>query len=155
MERCKTLPIFVITNNNNMIQVTLHKERHIIYNEVSSTKSLSSSILLRNHLRSQDVDFINSDWRKKVQFNIDFLKDQLQLHGTLTCVYCQKENLFIHEDFTTEPSKYLLATVDHVIPTGKGGLEYDYSNMVIACWKCNNKKKDKTGYKIDDTHYWF
>ena len=33
-----------------------------------------------------------------------------------------------------------MATVDHFFPISKGGDEYNYDNMVVACHKCNQKK---------------
>jgi 5-methylcytosine-specific restriction endonuclease McrA len=39
-------------------------------------------------------------------------------------------------------SKHRL-TIDHVIPTSKGG-ENTWTNLVACCWDCNNKKGDRT-----------
>lgn len=35
-----------------------------------------------------------------------------------------------------------IATVDHVIPRARGGLD-SICNMVAMCWRCNNAKGDK------------
>lgn len=45
-----------------------------------------------------------------------------------TCAYCGKTG----------------NTVDHVIPTSRGGGPRDWLNTVAACVKCNGKKNDKT-----------
>jgi 5-methylcytosine-specific restriction endonuclease McrA len=45
-------------------------------------------------------------------------------------------------------------TIDHVVPTSKGG-ENTWENMVAACMSCNNKKGDKdvdkSGLKLKST----
>lgn len=138
-----------------MIKVTYHREKHIIKHEDCSIKSLASLILLRNDLLQQDEDYITADWRTQVEFNTRFLKFKLIEKGVLTCVYCQKTNLFINEDFNRDPPKEFLATADHVIPKVKGGAPMSYSNLVVACWTCNKNKKDKIGYKISEEVYTF
>ena len=138
-----------------MIKISYRRERHIMASEDCSVKSLASKILLRNYFLQQDTDYLNADWRTQVQFNIDFLKSKLKEKGTLTCVYCQKTNLFINEDFNRDPPKEFLATADHVIPKVKGGAPMSYSNLVVACWTCNKNKKDKVGYKISEEVYTF
>jgi len=45
------------------------------------------------------------------------------------CVYCQT------------PLSIYTATLDHLIPKGKGGTD-DLSNLVLACKTCNNQKSD-------------
>jgi 5-methylcytosine-specific restriction endonuclease McrA len=46
------------------------------------------------------------------------------------CAYCRKE--MTHET----------ATLDHVIPKCRGGSNKS-SNLVLACWECNQEKADK------------
>lgn len=41
------------------------------------------------------------------------------------------------------PSK-IKATIDHVIPTSKGGEVFNTDNVVVACETCNKKKSDMT-----------
>lgn len=45
------------------------------------------------------------------------------------CYYCKKP-------FNNRRN----ATIDHVIPLSKGG-QHNISNIVLACWPCNNKKR--------------
>lgn len=46
------------------------------------------------------------------------------------------------------------ATIDHVIPKARGG-KHEWTNVVIACTKCNNKKSDKLlselNWRLDKT----
>lgn len=58
-----------------------------------------------------------------------------------TCAYCGK-----HAD-----------TIDHVMPTSRGGHPRDWTNTVGACLKCNSRKADRTlkeaGMKLLVTPY--
>lgn len=60
-----------------------------------------------------------------------------------TCRYCKKE---MHLD--TNKKNGSLATVDHIIPTSKDGLD-DQGNWILACEACNSKKADLI---IEDTN---
>ncbi len=55
------------------------------------------------------------------------------------CMYCEKELTLS------------TCTLDHVVPTSKGGL-HSWRNLVAACKKCNSKKGDqpleRTGMKL-------
>lgn len=42
-------------------------------------------------------------------------------------------------------------TVDHVIPRSKGG-RHSWTNLVMACKKCNEKKRDRLLEEIPDMH---
>lgn len=57
-------------------------------------------------------------------------KNNIILRDLYTCQYCSKK--------LTEDS----STIDHVIPTSKGGL-LSWENAVTSCRECNNKKGDK------------
>lgn len=61
--------------------------------------------------------------------------------GSLNCAYCHRKNLKIY-DFT-KGQKFRQkdgATCDHKVPMSKGGDKYDFSNMAVSCYFCNNKK---------------
>lgn len=55
-----------------------------------------------------------------------------------------KRNIFERDNHTCQycGSKKNL-TIDHVMPVSRGG-ENSWKNMVTCCWKCNNKKDNKT-----------
>lgn len=54
-----------------------------------------------------------------------------------TCMYCGRAVS------KTPPCDALLATVDHVLPSSRGG-ESSWLNLVCACKECNNRKADRT-----------
>jgi 5-methylcytosine-specific restriction endonuclease McrA len=58
-------------------------------------------------------------------------KSTLMIRDENTCQYCSK--------ILTSGQ----ATIDHVIPTSRGG-KHDWKNVVLSCKECNNKKGNKT-----------
>jgi 5-methylcytosine-specific restriction endonuclease McrA len=70
------------------------------------------------------IKMIRQIFRERVPFNRRNLKI---LYGDF-CAYCGKKS---------DP-----VTVEHVIPRSKGG-KSDYTNVVIACKKCNCKKDNR------------
>lgn len=59
-----------------------------------------------------------------------------QYRKDTTCRYCKKE---MHLD--TNKKDGSLATVDHIIPSSKNGLD-DQNNWILACETCNSRKAD-------------
>lgn len=62
-----------------------------------------------------------------------------------TGVRFTKRNIFLRDDFTcvycgSKPSKL---TLDHVVPTSRGGRN-TFENVVTSCQSCNHNKGDKT-----------
>jgi 5-methylcytosine-specific restriction endonuclease McrA len=55
-------------------------------------------------------------------------KNLVKKLGNYTCAYC---------------GSYQNLTVDHLIPTSRGG-EHSFQNMVCACRRCNEEKGDRT-----------
>lgn len=68
---------------------------------------------------------------KKSYFHSNFSRKSLVKRDLSSCQYCNKK-LSISE-----------VTIDHVIPKSQGG-KTSFSNCVVACWVCNNKKADMT-----------
>lgn len=56
--------------------------------------------------------------------------------GPMECFHCKC--LVSREVSETSPNK---ATVDHLVAISLGGT-HDLSNMVLACFPCNNKRSD-------------
>jgi len=78
------------------------------------------------------------DYRKWLAYRKHVLKKIKREKKVLSCHYCPKTNLKINTCDERE-----LATLDHVIPKSKGGAEYSSANLVVACYSCNQKKRDK------------
>jgi len=106
----------------------MSKHRHIILVDDPDITSYASYILLKRHYY-ESYDYTN--W-------LAFRDYYLASYDILTCKYCGKTNLKINTTNTNE-----LATIDHIRPRSKGGAEYDYNNLCVCCYTCNQKKADK------------
>lgn len=73
--------------------------------------------------------------RKLYGVRVPLSKKNVLIRDNYTCAYCGKQD-----------KKGM--TVDHVIPKSKGG-KSSFENMVTACFKCNNKKDNKTCKEAD------
>lgn len=91
--------------------------------------------------------------------NLKFLKDMQKQKDDLYCEYCNKGPLTIYditeEDLKNGPQKVGGrirfnvrfnpkdgATCDHKEPQSKGGDKFDYNNLAVCCYSCNQKKKN-------------
>lgn len=115
-----------------------------IYFEIDNPKTYASYVMLKNYYTERDETIVNSfKFRmQKIAFSRSYLSKVLADKGCLTCSYCDKSNLVIEFDGMKVP-KDVLATVDHVVPTSKGGGHFDVNNIRVACSTCNSKKGDK------------
>jgi 5-methylcytosine-specific restriction endonuclease McrA len=119
-----------------------HKFIENILEPDPSPGSRAEYILLREHFRELDVEyFMSSDRHSKARENMSYLK-LLKMHKDLQCSYCGKEGLVIYEFQAKGKQHSNMATVDHFIPSSKGGSSKP-ENLVVACWNCNHLKKDK------------
>jgi 5-methylcytosine-specific restriction endonuclease McrA len=96
-------------------------------------KSLAALVLLTKKLAPRPISY--KVWLKYRKW---FLKQELKKYKILTCFYCDKSSLKTQSDFTHD-----LATLDHVKPLSKGGTKFHSSNIVVACFTCNSRKRDK------------
>lgn len=98
-------------------------------------QSLASLVLLTRKyvLATRSI----KNYRLWLLYRKSLLKTLLKEKGSLDCHYCSKKGLKINTN-----SEDKLATLDHVIPKSKGGPEYNKNNLVVACYKCNQKKRD-------------
>lgn len=70
---------------------------------------------------------------------VDTYGEQLaERDGGWFCRYCGKP---LHRN--PYENRHTLATVDHNIPSKRGGTD-DLRNLVLACWLCNVRKGQKT-----------
>lgn len=91
-----------------------------------------------------DLEEIEAYWR--IEFEERILPYYLS-HLDL-CHYCgiTVYNLSEHEQMTGEKKSHKVEkTIDHIIPTSKGGCNGKH-NKVIACRSCNSKKGNKLNY---------
>lgn len=113
--------------------------RHKIYVKEPNSKSYASYLLLKDSYNY--YEFETSYVGTRIEFSRKILSDWKNKLGTLTCIYCETKNLEIQYDkFTIDSRKK--ATLDHIIPIGNGGDIFDVNNVICACEKCNNNKKD-------------
>ena len=58
-----------------------------------------------------------------------------------------RKNIFNRDDYTCQYCSckldYSTATVDHILPRGKGG-KHEWTNVATSCLKCNRKKGNRT-----------
>ena len=58
-----------------------------------------------------------------------------------------RKNFFNRDDYTCQYCSckldYSTATVDHILPRGKGG-KHEWTNVATSCLKCNRKKGNRT-----------
>lgn len=106
--------------------------RHRILVKEPDVRSMAAMVLLNRQYTKAELE----KW-------FSFREKFLHKHEPLKCVYCGKGNLIIDgEECADGHGLGHLATIDHVVPVSKGGSRYDESNCVVACFKCNQKKKD-------------
>jgi len=105
-------------------------KRHSILVADPHIKSLASLVLICKKYKRNEVE----EW-------LEFRDDFLDRNKPLVCVYCGKKDLL--KDPTGKKQPKNLATIDHVKPLSKGGSRYDESNLVVACYACNQAKGDK------------
>ena|ERR1035438_4247460 len=96
-------------------------------------QSLAALVLLTKKLAPRPIDY--KTWLKYRKW---FLKQHMRKYKKLMCFYCGSGPLKSQADSNRE-----LATLDHVKPLSKGGKRFDSSNLVVACYTCNSRKKDK------------
>jgi 5-methylcytosine-specific restriction endonuclease McrA len=110
--------------------------KHTVRVEDPHPRSLAALVVLTRAYEKQRL----SEW---LGFRETLLDAAEARDGKLVCTYCERDDLIreIPEGAFRQPAN--LATVDHVVPRAKGGPD-DESNCVIACYRCNQRKADKS-----------
>lgn len=110
--------------------------KHRVIVENPHPTSMASKVLLTRSLQEQE----RACW---IAFRNVFLDKMMKKYGHLWCSYCGRSGLVaeLPEDAPRSAYKHL-ATLDHIVPKSKGGSEYDEDNLVVACFKCNQRKAD-------------
>ena len=114
--------------------------KHNVLTKNPPVSALAAGVLLARRLRRNEI----KDW---LQFREKFLKKKLEQYGELRCEYCCRGGLSV--DVGENPGKErlaVLATIDHVVPLSKGGEEKDEKNLKVACYSCNQRKKDSEDF---------
>ena len=96
-------------------------------------QSMAALVLLHRHYSP----FPN--YKKWLKYRKNLLRKIYRANKELRCHYCGKGSLKIHTRHKGDPNH---ATLDHVKPVSKGGERYSSSNIVVACWSCNMRKRD-------------
>ena len=101
----------------------IEKQRgDMVLKSAHDTMPLPSVIRLQNYIRYQ---------RKPVMHS----KRNILVRDKFTCQYCSFN--------TAKEKEKIKLTIDHVIPTSRGG-KNDWDNTVACCVKCNTAKGNKT-----------
>lgn len=79
---------------------------------------------------------------------MEFREWYFDKHEPLTCMWCGRTNLVRSvEDMTDKEQLERLATIEHLTPLCDGGERWDPSNLGVACWPCNNNRKNKMSFR--------
>lgn len=97
-------------------------------------QSLAALVLLTKKLAPRPVGY-----REWLRYRKWYIREHFRKHKVLECFYCGKGPLKKQTDHNDQ-----LATLDHVKPLSKGGERFHSSNLVVACYSCNSRKRDKT-----------
>ena len=109
-------------------------EKHNVLEFTPHIQSLAALVLLTKKLAPRPVGY--KTW---LRYRKHLLRKMYRTNRVLKCFYCGKGPLKIHTDNDSE-----IATLDHVKPLSKGGERFHSSNLVVACYSCNNRKRDKS-----------
>ena len=85
--------------------------------------------------------------RRKEKKNLRLWKSQQLVKQKNKCYYC-KCKLDITTYYPGEILPPDAMTIDHVLPRWRGG-KNEKSNMVLACFSCNNEKGGKTLIELE------
>lgn len=98
------------------------------------------NILGKNHhIQSPAALFLLKRKYRSVEYYLRWERNRKAYLSTqeMKCHYCKRDDLLMK---TNDEER--LATIDHVVPRAKGGLD-DPSNYVVACLPCNQRKGSK------------
>lgn len=73
----------------------------------------------------------------------DYMKTKSAVRFSRANVYLRDEGIC---QYCAKPVEKKLSTLDHVMPTSRGG-KSTWDNCVTACGPCNSHKSDKLGFK--------
>lgn len=122
----------------NMLYLSTNIDK--VFVEEPSIQSRASYLLLKDQMQK----IVMLEWEA---FRNEIFDEYELTHDSLECFYCDKPHLVREiSDPCDKDQLKILATIDHKTALSRGGKKWDKSNCVIACFPCNNKKKDKEHY---------
>jgi len=112
-----------------------------IFFTVTTPKTYASYVLLKDFYTQLDDTNLKSfvGRMKMIGFSRKTLTTIKKKTGCLVCSYCTRPDLIIELNGMRVPNN-IKATIDHVVPTSKGGAPFDVKNIRVACGKCNGRK---------------
>lgn len=70
------------------------------------------------------------------------IKEMLHYYDGDNCFWCGKELVLLKVSTGKEYQEHdNISTIDHILPLNKGGVD-NYSNVVLSCKTCNEKKRN-------------
>ena len=120
-------------------------ERHSLRVKEPHIQSFAAALMLKRHYQFKVCPLgKHSKTRLRVwlTFRNKYLRRQKRITGSLICAYCKTPYLDPNFHNPCENGRRK-ATVDHIYPLSKGGVEFDEKNLAVACSRCNGRKGDK------------
>lgn len=117
------LPITTVSSLRAFVLVLIDKAEAVHYYADDPIKAVEREFLRPSVIRIPKYIDINYGKLKLTKYNI------LKRDG-FTCQYCGSKDRGS-------------LTIDHVLPRSRGGRD-SWTNVVAACWSCNNKKGSRT-----------
>ena len=102
--------------------------KHFIHISEIWASSYANLVMLQRLYKNLE----EKSWHKA---RTQYLKLVVKTHGELKCHYCNRTNLKL-----ISSKRHDQVTVDHIIPTSRGGSLTDFNNLVVCCNRCNNNK---------------
>lgn len=95
------------------------------------------------------VDYRSAPYRKPRNANQPRRVEVLYRQQDGICAYCDRKMILASE---FEDKSGLRCTIDHIVPTSKGGTNHP-SNLIGACYRCNNLKGDRPVEEFLERHF--
>ena len=117
------LPITTVSTLRAFVLILIGKAEPVHYYAEDPIKAVDKEFLRPSVVRISKYVDINYGKLKLTKYNV--LK-----RDAFTCQYCGSKDRGS-------------LTIDHVVPRSRGGKD-SWTNVVTACWNCNNKKGSRT-----------
>jgi len=112
------------SKKNGLSRKEWEKKINSLTGNYNKNKKIKIKDKIRPSVREVSREFYR--WKKTEEFR-KWSRNQFLRQGG-TCFYCDI------------PLRGIRQNVEHIIPRSRGGTN-EGSNLVLACWECNNKKR--------------